>query len=35
MIETEKRARMIKNKSAHNISEDNLRFKYEKLQMEK
>jgi hypothetical protein len=31
MIEAEKKARMIKNKSAHNITEDNLRFKYEKL----
>ena len=31
MIEAEKKARMIKNKSVHNITEDNLRFKYEKL----
>ena len=34
-LEAEKKAKMIKNKSVHNITEDNLRFKYEKIQMEK
>lgn len=34
-LEAEKKAKMLKNKSVHNITEDNLRFKYEKIQMEK